>query len=132
LPVSVRDLSAESLAAPPRASTCRATIWSRVSCAGAAGAARSRASAAAIMSSPGGRTQCGPLLRLIGAQISHFGAKMGARGSPMNGLMMEYPLTLTHIFDRARLYFSKTELVSRPPDKPIHRTTCGEFHARAQ
>ena len=50
----------------------------------------------------------------------------------MDGLMMEFPLTLAHIFDRAGRYFGKTELVSRRPDKTIHRTTYGEFHARAQ
>jgi fatty-acyl-CoA synthase len=50
----------------------------------------------------------------------------------MNSLMMEYPLTLAHIFDRAGKYFSKVELVSRRPDKSIHRTTYGEFHKRAQ
>ena len=46
--------------------------------------------------------------------------------------MMEYPLTLAHLFDRAGKYFAKTELVSRRPDKSIHRTNYGEFHKRAQ
>ncbi|MGZ6143870.1 MAG: long-chain fatty acid--CoA ligase [Myxococcales bacterium] len=50
----------------------------------------------------------------------------------MDSLMMEYPLTLAHIFDRAGKYFPKTELISRRPDKSIHRTTYGEFHKRAQ
>jgi len=50
----------------------------------------------------------------------------------MDGLMMDFPLTLSHLFDRVGLYFGKTELVSRRPDKSIHRTTYGEFHRRAQ
>src|SRR5437763_1650178 len=50
----------------------------------------------------------------------------------MDGLMMDFPLTLAHIFDRAGRYFAKTEIVSRRPDKSIHRTTYGEFHQRAQ
>ncbi|MCA1829458.1 MAG: long-chain fatty acid--CoA ligase [Myxococcales bacterium] len=50
----------------------------------------------------------------------------------MDSLMMEYPLTLAHIFERAGKYFGKVELVSRRPDKTIHRTTYGEFHKRAQ
>jgi fatty-acyl-CoA synthase len=50
----------------------------------------------------------------------------------MNGLMMDYPLTLLQLFDRAGRYFAGTEIVTRRPDKSIHRTTYGEFHARAQ
>ncbi|HUJ25643.1 MAG TPA: long-chain fatty acid--CoA ligase [Myxococcales bacterium] len=50
----------------------------------------------------------------------------------MDGLMMNFPLTLAHIFDRAGRYFSQTEVVSRRPDKSIHRTNYGEFHQRTQ
>jgi fatty-acyl-CoA synthase len=50
----------------------------------------------------------------------------------MESLMMDFPLTLSHLFDRAGRYFAKTELVSRRPDKSIHRSTWGEFHKRAQ
>jgi fatty-acyl-CoA synthase len=50
----------------------------------------------------------------------------------MNGLMMDYPLTLLQLFDRAGRYFARTEVVTRRPDKSIHRTTYGEFHARTQ
>jgi len=45
---------------------------------------------------------------------------------------MEFPLTLSHLFDRAGRYFAKTEIVSRRPDKSIHRSTWGDFHHRAQ
>jgi fatty-acyl-CoA synthase len=49
----------------------------------------------------------------------------------MLGAMMEYPLTLTHILDRARRLFPTVELVSRRADKTIHRTNYGEVTARA-
>ena len=50
----------------------------------------------------------------------------------MESLMMDFPLTLTHLFDRAGRYFPQVEIVSRRPDKSIHRSTFGEFHKRAQ
>src|SRR5438132_745490 len=50
----------------------------------------------------------------------------------MDGLMMDFPLTLAHIFDRAGRYFAQTEIVSRRPDRTIHRSSWGEFHRRAQ
>ena len=50
----------------------------------------------------------------------------------MNGLMMDDELTLLPLFERAGMYFPGVELVSRFPDKSIHRTTYGEFHRRVQ
>ena len=50
----------------------------------------------------------------------------------MDGLMMQVPLTLVHLFDRARKYFAANEIVSRRPDKTIQRSTYGEFHRRTQ
>ena len=50
----------------------------------------------------------------------------------MDGLMMDFPLTLAHLFERVGTYFPKTELVTRRPDKSIHRTTYGEWHQRVQ
>ena len=46
--------------------------------------------------------------------------------------MMQFPLTLPHIFNRAGRLFPNVELVSRRPDRSLHRTTYGEFHRRAQ
>ncbi len=47
----------------------------------------------------------------------------------MHGLMMDYPLTLTHILERsARLYPNK-EIASRMPDG-MHRYKYADFHAR--
>jgi fatty-acyl-CoA synthase len=50
----------------------------------------------------------------------------------MDGLMMDFPLTLVHVFERFGAYFPKTEVVTRRPDKSIHRTTYGELHRRVQ
>ncbi len=50
----------------------------------------------------------------------------------MNGLMMDYELTLLPFFERAGRYFPEVELVSRLPDKSIHRTTYEAFHRRVQ
>jgi fatty-acyl-CoA synthase len=46
--------------------------------------------------------------------------------------MMKYPLTLTAILERAGRYFSDVEVVSRLPNKSIHRTTWGEVYGRAR
>ena len=50
----------------------------------------------------------------------------------MRGTMMDFPLTLPTILDRAGKLFSRVEIVSRKPDKSIVRTCYGEFHRRAR
>ena len=50
----------------------------------------------------------------------------------MQGLMMDYELTLLPLFERVGKYFPNVEIVSRWPDKSIHRSTYGEFHKRVQ
>ena len=50
----------------------------------------------------------------------------------MESTMMDYPLTLPHILERAGRYFPKVEIVSRLPDKSLHRTTYGEFYRRSR
>jgi len=50
----------------------------------------------------------------------------------MDSTLMNYPLTLTHLLERARLLFPTVEIVSRKPDKSLHRTTYGDFHRRAR
>ncbi|APR81967.1 3-methylmercaptopropionyl-CoA ligase [Minicystis rosea] len=37
--------------------------------------------------------------------------------------MMDFPLTVTHFIERARTLFGRTEIVSRLPDRSLHRTT---------
>jgi fatty-acyl-CoA synthase len=46
------------------------------------------------------------------------------------GLMMDYPLTLTHFLERARRFFQRGEVVSRLPDGSLHRYTYAEYYAR--
>ena len=47
----------------------------------------------------------------------------------MHGLMMDYPLTLTHLLERAAKLFPKKEIASKMPDG-MHRYTYADFHAR--
>ncbi len=48
----------------------------------------------------------------------------------MRGTMMNFPLTLPHLLERARLLFGTSEIVSRMPDKTLHRQTYGDFCRR--
>src|SRR5512146_2234986 len=50
----------------------------------------------------------------------------------MDALMMEYPLTLLPLFERAGSLFADRDLVSRLPDRSTHRTTYGALHTRVQ
>ncbi len=50
----------------------------------------------------------------------------------MNGTMMDFPLTLTHVLDRAGKLFGQVEIVSRRPDRSLFRYTYGDFHRRAR
>jgi fatty-acyl-CoA synthase len=52
--------------------------------------------------------------------------------SAMEGLMMDFPLTLTHLLRRAEAFFADGEIVTRLPDKTFHRTTHGETLRRAR
>jgi fatty-acyl-CoA synthase len=46
--------------------------------------------------------------------------------------MMDVPLTIDRIADRAERYLGGVEIVSRRPDKSLHRTTLGAVIARAR
>jgi fatty-acyl-CoA synthase len=48
----------------------------------------------------------------------------------ITGRMMDYPLTLTHLLERARRYFPRNEVVSRYPDGSLHRQTWADTYAR--
>ena len=48
------------------------------------------------------------------------------------GTMMDAQLTLDHLVDRAERLFPKVEVVSRRPDRSLHRTTYGAVAARAR
>jgi len=48
----------------------------------------------------------------------------------MKGLMMDYPLTLTHFFERSRRLFPKKRLATRVPGAPLFRYTYADFAER--
>ncbi len=48
------------------------------------------------------------------------------------GQMMEFPLTVTHLLERARAVFPDVEVVSRRPDKTLHRQTYRDTYLRAE
>jgi fatty-acyl-CoA synthase len=48
----------------------------------------------------------------------------------MLGTMMNFPLTLTHVLERAGSLFGDSEIVSRLPDKSLHRYTYRELYRR--
>ena len=49
----------------------------------------------------------------------------------MDGLMMDYPLTVPLLLDRAARYFPQVEVVSRRPDRSLERSSYGEVRRRA-
>jgi fatty-acyl-CoA synthase len=46
--------------------------------------------------------------------------------------MMQYPLTLPHLLERAGRYYGSVEIASRLPDKSVHRYTYADFTRRAR
>src|SRR2546430_2769377 len=50
----------------------------------------------------------------------------------MRGTMMEGPLLVPALLDRAARYFPDAEVVSRQPDKSVHRTNWREVHRRSR
>lgn len=50
---------------------------------------------------------------------------------PMLGTMMNFPLTLVHLVERAGKLFGGVEIVTRRPDRSLARYTYADFHRRA-
>ena len=50
----------------------------------------------------------------------------------MKGLMMDFELTIPDMLDRAATLFPQREIVSRLPDKSLHRYTYRDLHRRAR
>jgi len=50
----------------------------------------------------------------------------------VDGLMMDFPLTLPHLLRRAETFFGAGEIVTRLPDKSFHRTTYRETMRRSR
>jgi acyl-CoA synthetase (AMP-forming)/AMP-acid ligase II len=50
----------------------------------------------------------------------------------MRGSMMDFPLTVNHIFERAGRFFGEREIASRRPDGNMHRYRYADFHRRGK
>jgi fatty-acyl-CoA synthase len=50
----------------------------------------------------------------------------------MKSTMMNFPPTLDHLLERAGKLFPESEIVSRLPDKRLHRHIYADFHRRAR
>jgi fatty-acyl-CoA synthase len=50
----------------------------------------------------------------------------------VNGTMMQYPLTITSLFERAGKLFPEVEVVSRRPDNSSHRYAYCDWYRRAR
>jgi fatty-acyl-CoA synthase len=50
--------------------------------------------------------------------------------APIHDLMMDYPLTLTHFFERSRRLFGGKTLATRRPGRPLFRHTYADFAER--
>jgi fatty-acyl-CoA synthase len=50
----------------------------------------------------------------------------------VNGLMMDFPLTLSAVFRHAERVYARREVVTRRADKSLHRYTFADFAARAR
>src|SRR6202050_4366745 len=57
--------------------------------------------------------------------------KIGEMG-PMRGLMMDFPLTVPALLERAGGIFGKVEIVSRQPDRRLARSTWGDLYRRSR
>ena len=50
----------------------------------------------------------------------------------MKGTMMQFPLTLVSLLERAGKLFPRVEIVSQRPDSSTHRYTYGDLYRRAR
>ena len=50
----------------------------------------------------------------------------------MQATMMNVPLSLNHLLDRAGQIFARNQIVSRLPDKSLRRHTYGQYHRRTR
>jgi fatty-acyl-CoA synthase len=50
----------------------------------------------------------------------------------MHSTMMDFPLTLPHLLERAGQLFGRQEIVTRMPDKGLHRYTYADFYRRSR
>lgn len=50
----------------------------------------------------------------------------------MQSTMMDVPLSLNHLLERAGQLFAGNEIVSRLPDKSLRRHSFGDYHRRTR
>ncbi|HUK25489.1 MAG TPA: long-chain fatty acid--CoA ligase [Terriglobales bacterium] len=50
----------------------------------------------------------------------------------MHGTMMDYPLTLLHMLERAGKLFPESQILSRKPDRSLHRYPFADFYRRSR
>ena len=55
---------------------------------------------------------------------------MSPVSAPLDNLMMNYPLTLTHFFERSRRLFARKSIATRVPGGPLFRYTYADFAER--
>src|SRR5258708_10127373 len=66
----------------------------------------------------------------VGCGILHR-RKIGETGT-MRGLMMDFPLTVTALLERAGGTFGNVEIVTRRPDRRLARSTWGDLYRRSR
>src|SRR4029450_7456091 len=118
---------------PPRRASAATPPWSRAS-----GRSRCPAASASRGSTSSTGTTSARLRFRRTAAIRASSARRSPPGSStaerraMDGLMMDFQLTLPPILKRAETYFGGHEIVTRLPDKSFHRYTYGDFGRRAR
>lgn len=50
----------------------------------------------------------------------------------MQSTMMTFPMTLSHLLERAGKLYARNEIVSRMPDRSLHRHTYADFYRRSR
>lgn len=61
-----------------------------------------------------------------------IGCARFSREADVRGCMMDFPLTVNHFFERAGHLFAEREIISRRPDRTLHRYTYAEFYRRGK
>jgi fatty-acyl-CoA synthase len=67
---------------------------------------------------------------MVGCGI-RLGRTIGEMG-PMRGLMMDFPLTVPALLERAGTIFGNVEIVTRRPDRTLARSTWGDLYRRSR
>jgi hypothetical protein len=89
----------------------------------------SRAAVAAISDC---RVSIGSILHCRACPRAYSGLPSREQETGMQSTMMNTPLSLNHLLERAGQLFHRNEIVSRLPDKSLRRHTYGEFHRRTR